>query len=86
MNKKAWWRSKTLWVNALALAALIIQSQPEIGFAMTPEKQVAILGVVNLALRLITGEAVGLHDDANPSTGPGEFPDVDAGGPGVKGS
>lgn len=79
MNTKAWWRSKTLWVNVVAGAALLAQTQ--FGFVLSPEVQGAILTVVNLALRLITKEPVGLRDEASP----GEFPGIDAGGPGVKG-
>jgi hypothetical protein len=47
-----WYTSKTLWVNALAVIALVAQSQW--GYVLTPESQVAILGVVNLVLRAVT--------------------------------
>jgi uncharacterized membrane protein len=77
---KAWWRSKTLWVNLVAGAALLAQSQ--FGFIVDAEAQGAVLVVVNLVLRLITNEPVGLKDEA----GPGPFPGLDAGGPGVAGS
>ncbi|TSA13570.1 MAG: hypothetical protein D4R73_00660 [Deltaproteobacteria bacterium] len=77
MNQKAWWRSKTLWVNVVAGAALLAQSQ--FGFVIDGEVQAAILTVVNLALRLITNEPVGLKDE----TAPGPFPGIDAGGPGA---
>jgi len=77
---KAWWRSKTLWVNVIGGLALLAQSQW--GFVIDGEIQAAILAIVNLALRLITNEAVGLKDD--PGLGP--FPGLDAGGPGVAGS
>lgn len=79
--KKAWWRSKTLWINGVAAGALIAQSQW--GFVISPEAQAAILAVVNLALRIITKEAVGLQTET-PS-GPGPYPDIDA-GPGTAGS
>jgi hypothetical protein len=77
MMKKAWWRSKTLWVNVVAGMALLAQSQ--FGFVVDGEIQGAILTLINLALRLITNEPVGLKDE----TGPIPFPGVDAGGPGV---
>jgi hypothetical protein len=70
---KAWWRSKTLWVNLVAGLALLAQSQ--FGFVIDAEVQAAILAVVNLVLRLITNEAVGLKSE----TAPGEFPGIDAG-------
>jgi len=55
MGKK-FWLSKTFWVNALAMVALIIQSQT--GFVVGPEKQMAALGVINTLLRFATKEPV----------------------------
>lgn len=84
--KKAWWRSKTLWVNLVTGAALLAQTQ--FGFVLDAEVQGGILAVVNLALRCVTGEPVGLKDEQPPQItpiGPGEFPGLDAGGPGVQG-
>lgn len=81
MNTKAWWRSKTLWVNLVAGGALLVQSR--FGFVISPDAQAAILTVANLILRLITKDGVGLRDTSAP--GPGEFPGIDA-GPDVKGS
>ncbi|MHC1566939.1 MAG: hypothetical protein ACXQTD_04280 [Candidatus Syntropharchaeia archaeon] len=53
---KKWYKSKTVWVNALAILVLIIQTQ--IGFVISPEEQTAILAVINLILRWITGEPI----------------------------
>ncbi|MBI4642490.1 MAG: hypothetical protein HY743_01845 [Deltaproteobacteria bacterium] len=83
MSKKAWWRSKTLWVNLIAGGAFYLQSR--YGFAIDPELQAGLLGTVNIILRMVTKEAVGLQDEKLP-TGPGPFPGIDAGGPGVGGS
>jgi hypothetical protein len=80
--KKTWWRSKTLWVNALAGLAFVLQSQ--FGILLDPGVQGAILVVANLILRLVTKEAVGLQDEV-PS-GLGAFTGLDAGGPGTTGS
>lgn len=80
MNKKAWWRSKTLWLNLVAGAALLTQSQ--FGFVLDAQAQAAILAVINLALRFITSEPVGLRDEAAPIVD--SFPGIDA-GPDVKG-
>jgi len=77
MDKKAWWRSKTLWVNLVAGVALLVQSQ--FGFVLDGEVQGAILMLINFALRLITNEPVGLKDFA--ASGP--LPGIDAGSPGV---
>jgi hypothetical protein len=57
-NSKSWWKSKTIWVNALSagiavLTALqgqaIVQDYPRASAAV-----VAGLGVLNVGLRLIT--------------------------------
>lgn len=49
---KKWIWSKTLWVNIIGIAAIIIQA--EYGYVVTPETQVLVLGVVNMFLRLRT--------------------------------
>lgn len=46
--------SKTLWVNLLAVIAMLVQGQT--GFVLDPEAQIAILGVINLVLRIVTKE------------------------------
>lgn len=53
---KKWYQSKTLWVNALAAVALIVQSQT--GFVVSGEVQGAVLVVANLFLRLVTGDFI----------------------------
>lgn len=50
--KKVWWKSKTLWVNVIAMVAILIQAN--YGFIIAPEEQIAIITVVNLILRAIT--------------------------------
>ena len=51
---KDWWKSKTLWVNVIAIAGIIIRA--ELGYVFTPETEVGILVAVNCILRLITKE------------------------------
>lgn len=46
---KKWYKSKTLWANLLAIAAVF-------GLDITPDETAAILAVVNILLRLITKE------------------------------
>ncbi len=55
---KAWWQSKTIWINAITAATAtltvlggqqIVAEHPQASAAI-----VAILGVLNVALRLIT--------------------------------
>lgn len=51
---KAFYLSKTFWLNVLAIVGLILQSYTE--FVLSPEAQVAILGLINIVLRAITNE------------------------------
>ena len=51
---KAWYLSKTLWVDGLFIAAYLVQSY--YGFIISPEEQIAIIAVANLILRAVTGK------------------------------
>lgn len=51
---KKWYLSRTLWVNLIALVALLLQSQ--VGFELSSEETAAILVVINLIMRAITKE------------------------------
>ena len=53
---KSWYKSKTLWVNVLSLAALAIQTKT--GFVVSPEIQSAVLGGLNIVLRGFTDTAL----------------------------
>ena len=57
MTGKAWWQSKTIWVNALALAGAIV-----VAFGLPEQQWVviapAILAGANLFLRIITGQPI----------------------------
>jgi len=55
---KKWYLSKTLWINVIALAAMLIQSY--YGFIIGAEEQAAIIVVANLILRAVTGEGLRL--------------------------
>jgi hypothetical protein len=62
MQVKVWWKSKTIWVNALLLVISIIsvfQANPE-----TNWKFLAISSaVINVILRFVTVDAIGLFED-----------------------
>lgn len=58
MDSKPWYTSKTLWVNAIAFAALLLQSFGT-GFIIAPEEQAGILVVLNILLRLVTKTGIG---------------------------
>ena len=51
-KQKEWWKSKTIWVNIIAIVALIVQSQ--FGYVLQPEEQIMILTMINIVLRAIT--------------------------------
>ena len=53
MDSKPWYTSKTLWVNAVAFAALLIQSLGT-GFVIGVEEQAGIIVVLNILLRFVT--------------------------------
>jgi len=52
MENKKFWESKTIWINALALMAMIVQLQW--GFIVDPEFQLALLAIVGLFIRFKT--------------------------------
>ena len=54
---KPWYLSKVMWVNAIAMVAAIVQIATGEEW-LDPGAQLAILGFVNVALRLITGTAI----------------------------
>lgn len=54
---KEWWRSKTIWINLIALAAALIQMRT--GLIISGEVQGVILTALNLWLRFHTDEAIG---------------------------
>jgi hypothetical protein len=52
MGSKPFWTSKVLWVNAVALLAIVLQSA--FGWVLDAEAQAGIIAVINLILRLVT--------------------------------
>ena len=57
METTVWYLSKTLWVNAIALVAMIVQGITG-NVVVSMELQATILGVVNMVLRLVTKKPV----------------------------
>lgn len=57
MKSKAFWKSKTFWVNVIAVGALILQSQTDT-YVLDVETQAGLLGIVNLILRCVTKENI----------------------------
>lgn len=54
---KTWYSSRTLWVNAIAIVAIIAQAITG-NELINAEGQVAILAIVNVLLRAITGKPI----------------------------
>ena len=55
-TSKKFYKSKTFWVNILALASIVVQSQT--CFVIPPELQAGILSVLNGVLRFTTTEPI----------------------------
>lgn len=53
---KSFLKSKTFWMNVLAIAGIVVQSYT--GYVLNAGTQVVILGVVNTVLRFVTHEAI----------------------------
>lgn len=58
METKKWYRSKTLWTNAFAGLAGLIQAMTGTAW-INPEAQVGLLAIVNLVLRVVTKSGLG---------------------------
>ena len=52
MDTKAFWQSKTIWLNVLAAIGGIVQTYT--GFVISPELQGAVLIILNVILRFVT--------------------------------
>jgi hypothetical protein len=69
---KPWWRSRTLWLNAIAVALLALEARFALLQPLLPVNVYALfataLPVVNAVLRLITTTALSV----SPSNGEGD--------------
>lgn len=57
---KAWWKSKTLWFNVLSLGVFVASGQA--GVAVPANVAVPVVGIGNMALRMLTSQPVGATD------------------------
>lgn len=55
---KDWWKSKTLWANVIGLAVMLGQSFFVDVSVDWVSMELGALGIVNILLRLITGEPI----------------------------
>jgi len=53
---KKWYKSKTFWVNLIAIGAIIARS--EFDLVLTIEGEIALLAIINLILRKLTKEEI----------------------------
>ncbi len=63
MKTKAWWSSKTIWVNVMAgVAAIAAGFGLDLGLTAEVQSQVVVgvLSAVNVALRVVTSSALSL--------------------------
>lgn len=65
---KTWYLSKTLWLNAISVLALLLQTQ--VGFVIAPEAQAGLLALINLILRAITNSAIDWSHPVNSDLPP----------------
>jgi len=60
VESKHWYASKTLWVNFLAIVAIILNSQ--FGIELDVEVQAvlatSILAIINIVLRFVTSQPI----------------------------
>lgn len=66
---KAWYLSKTLWLNIIAAIALLVQTR--FGFILDPETQTGFLALINVLLRIITKEQLNWGATPTDSGGAG---------------
>ena len=57
-NQKEIWKSKTFWVNVIALVVFLVQIIWDKDFVLPIEIQGAILAVINFILRWATKEPI----------------------------
>lgn len=57
-QRKLWWKSKTLWFNALSIGLEGLQLLADTR-VITPEHHLLANGIVNLGLRFVTKQSIG---------------------------
>ena len=55
---KPWYRSRTVWFNALAVLVLVANQFGFTGWSLDPEVSTGIVALVNLYLRFITKQPI----------------------------
>ena len=53
---KPFWASKTLWLNVIAIVAILLQGKA--GYTLGPEIQTSILLLINIILRAVTKQEI----------------------------
>jgi Mg2+/citrate symporter len=54
--EKPWWKSRTIWVNIIALVLLLVSKAT--GFEIPIEAEATLLSVINVIMRSITGSGI----------------------------
>lgn len=58
MDSKAWWKSKTLWFNILAMVEILFQPSGALGHVLAPQEIGAIVTGGNVLLRMFTSSPI----------------------------
>ena len=58
-EKKPWWKSKTIWINLIALVSFTLAEAA--GFKIPVQAEAALLSIVNIIMRTITGSGLTLR-------------------------
>lgn len=58
---KKWYRSKTIWANALGILIISIHQFGGIDLGISTQDQAQILAVINIVLRFFTHESTGFY-------------------------
>lgn len=60
MNTKAFWKSKTFWLNVLSIGLAAVGGR--LGIPVPPHIAVPALAIGNLVLRTVTNQGIGTTD------------------------
>ncbi len=60
LEEKKPWKSKTLWLNLLVAAGAMMPWEP-VAEAMSEGNLVMVLSVINMVLRLVSKDKIGLN-------------------------
>jgi hypothetical protein len=57
MQTKEWYKSRTLWLNIMAIVVIMLETAIDV-VPLTPERMTIVLAVINILVRLQTSTAI----------------------------